>query len=341
EETPQSYLASIDDENHISFVYNFSENPEIRPFSLVTYQYEITKESSPGSNSVSSEEFVFYYEDNRHTWQTINNNTPITIHWYQGDQDFGKILLNTAMSSLEKTEEIVPLSIIKPISIYVYPSTTEVQAVIGVSGQTWVAGHSDPDLNLALVSIAPGPELLPSAERQIPHEIMHLRLYQHMGDSYINLPNWLNEGLASMAELYVNPENVNILSLALEENSLIPISALCNSIPQDTARANLAYAQSFSFTKYIFIRYGMQGIQNLLAQYESGASCESGIQNSFGRSLNQLDQQWQQSSFGNNTAQLALNNFLPWFMLMLIILGVPIVTTVANNRISSKFQEKE
>ena len=101
-------------------------------------------------------------------------------------------------------------------------------------------------------------------ERQIPHEIMHILEYQITGTSYNQIPVWLLEGLASSAELYPNPDYQQVLEKAVDEDSLLPMSVLCQDFPRDLSGALLAYAQSNSFVRFLNQNFGTRDTLSLV-----------------------------------------------------------------------------
>jgi hypothetical protein len=189
-----------------------------------------------------------------------------------------------------------------------------------------------------VVSLPKGPEQRLEMERQIPHELMHIMLYQKVGPSYVNLPAWFNEGLSSIAELYPNPDYQVLLESAYEKGTLLPISSLCTSFPRDAAGAYLAYAESASFTRYLHEQYGSLPIDQLVRQYATGLDCERGIEVALGSSISQLERDWRRETLGEDPWLTALTNLAPWLLLLLAILAVPIVLVIVTLRSKPKPQ---
>jgi hypothetical protein len=155
-----------------------------------------------------------------------------------------------------------------------------------------------------------------------------------MGESYNNLPQWLNEGIASVAELYPNPNYPGYLEQANTSQALIPFSELCDAIPEDADQAIVAYAQSESFVRFLYNRFGTDGLETLIEAYADGAACEEGLQTAFNQTLSQLDHQWQVETFNIVTAPEIepSQEFLSWGGLFVLILFVPLVILVRQLR---------
>ncbi|HEC61921.1 MAG TPA: hypothetical protein ENI27_06660 [bacterium] len=303
-------------------------NQSIRAFSTIIYWFELTMDDG---KIYTSPEYSFDYEDNRYNWQS-RESPPFRVHWYEGDIIFGQNMLDVAILGLNGIQSLLSLSSPKHVDIYAYANSKEMQASLQLSSHTWVGAHTDPDLGVMVVSLPAGPEQRLEMERQIPHELMHILLYEEIGPNYGKLPVWLNEGLASVNELYANPDYLTLLDNAQKNKTLYPISSLCTTFPRDASGAFLAYAQATSFTRYLHQQYGSSGLHDLLRQYADGLDCERGIQVALGSTLTQLEHQWRSEYFGENAFLTALYNLLPWLVLLVAALGVPLGLTIRGLR---------
>ena len=169
-------------------------------------------------------------------------------------------------------------------------------------------------------------------ERQIPHELMHILLYEKLGPAYVNLPSWLNEGLASVAELYPNPDSLILLASRQEKDTLLPITSLCNAFPRDAADAYLAYAEAASFTRFIQLQYGSILLDQIVRQYADGLDCERGIEIALGKTLSQVEREWQREALGDDPWITALKDLAPWLVLLVAVLFVPVALVFATLR---------
>ena len=296
------------------------ESYRLRTFSTIKYHIEARLQ---GNQTYSSLEQRFEYIDNRFTWQ-VREEAPFRVYWYEGDAAFAQTVLDVAQEGLDVLQDLLRApATTTPIKIYIYPDTHVMQEALYAAG-TWVAGHADPDLGVIVVALPPGVEQRLMIERRIPHEIAHIVLFQSVRQGYRNLPTWLSEGIASLAELYPNPDYQIVIQDALDRNSLLPMSVLCQSFPRDVSSTLLSYAQSASFVTYLRDTYGVSGIQNLADQYANGLDCERGAKVALGATLTQLDRQWQREALDENVTLDVFLNILPWLVTMAALLAVPL-----------------
>jgi hypothetical protein len=301
------------------FVYDATQKV-LPPFSTIIFWYQATLEN--GSIQTSGY-FNVVYTDDRFTWRDVSSG-PITLHWYDGDDNFAQAALDAAGKSLLQINEITPLTLGTPINVYVYSTVEDLQGALTLGGQQWVAGHANPELGMVMVAIPPGGLQSIEMETEIPHELAHVMLYRALGKGYNNLPAWLSEGLASMVEGYPNADYAQALSIASKNGSLLPFKDLCDSFPPDTARAFLAYAQSQSFVRYLRDAYGTTGLTALTQTYANGLDCETGTTRALSASLNQLDARWRETALGQNVTGVALRNLSPYLLVMVLVLLVPL-----------------
>jgi hypothetical protein len=324
----ESGVATLQADGEAVFKFDL-ENYTLRPFSKVQYRYRLELEQG---EPYLSDFLSFDYIDNRFDWQKLDD-APFRVHWYVGDVTFAQNTLDVAQQGLLRSQNLLPIELKQSmIDIYVYNNATDLQDALETEGETWIAGHADPSLGVMVVALPSGPDQRLTMAQRIPHELMHILLYEAMGDSYQNLPTWLNEGLASSAELYPNPDYQVLLQNAYQKNSLLSLDTLCETFPRDVSNALLAYAQAASFTNYLHQRFGKSGILALVQNYSNGLSCERGVEAALGKSMAQLERQWRQDTFSENGFSTALGNMLPWLVLLVLILGVPLSLAFLRGR---------
>ena len=327
EENTRVIPLQADPDGFVSYQYDAASNL-LRPFAKIIFWFQVILQDGGTAQSAN---YSFRYADDRFDWVTRQEKN-ISVHWYDGDEAFGMAALDAARNGLQTIQGLFPVEAGEPINIYIYSSPTELQETLFMGGETWVAGHASPALGVALVSIKPSMEQNIAMQQQIPHELAHVMLYRYVGEEYDRLPTWLQEGISSIAELYPNPDYQRALDVALENEMLIPMADLCDPFPRDASRAFLAYAESASFTRYLYNAYGSLELDDLIRAYADGLSCEPGATQALGASLTYLDARWRESVLGANLLGVAWRNFLPYLILFGLILIVPLAEGIAMLR---------
>ena len=293
----------------------------LRPFSRVSWNYRFTL---PDGTTMHSEVFSVRYTDERFPWQTLESGA-LQINWYNGGARFGQSAWNALDAGLKSVSRILPVDTAQPVEFYLYRNVDDLRGTLSAGSRDWIAGHADPSLGVVMVAIEPGPEQDVLMQQRIPHELMHVMMYRAVGEGYLHIPAWLREGAAVLAEVAPNPEYERVFREAVTRQDWIPLRNLCGSFPADAGRAFLAYAESRSFTGYLHELYGSSGLLTLARAYASGADCERGPEIAFGVSLSKLERDWHGSVAGQNNLMPALQNMIPYLVLLCLVLVVPAV----------------
>jgi Peptidase MA superfamily len=309
----------VAEDGSVSFTYDASLNL-FPPFSSIVFWFQATLADD---QTYTSDPVTFQYNDDRFPWQTISK-ANVTVQWYAGDAAFGAAALDAAGAGLLAMRDFISISLTDPVNIYIYSNDTDLQNTLMLGGQEWAGGHSSPEIGVALVAIAPGPNQSIELQTKIPHELTHVMMYRALGDNYARQPLWLLEGIASMVELYPNLEYKRALDDASQKNTLLSFDDLCASFPADAGNAFLAYAQSQSFVTYIRDSYGTSGLTRLTQAYGQGFDCELGATNALGIPLSQLDVRWRENVLGQNVTGVAIRNLSPFVLLLALVLMVPL-----------------
>lgn len=286
------------------------------PFTKISYRYQATLNDG---SKVQGGEGSFQYDDSRFLWQTQESGI-FQIHWYGSDSTLGQMIANIAEESLGETQKLLSIDPPDPLRIYAYTSSDDLQSALQLTSQPWVAGHATPELSMILISVPSGPEKELELQRQIPHEIMHILQYHALGEDMSRQPVWLMEGMASLVEIYPNPEYRSVLQTTASAGNLVPFRSLCDTFPREAAGAFQAYAQSESFVRFLYTKYGASGLQRLMEQYQNGLGCEEGFSAALEVSLQQAEYRWQQETLGINMGGLVLSNLSPYLLVGLLIL---------------------
>jgi len=291
------------------------------PFTEIDYWWEV---QDAAQSRLTTEPQSFQYVDNRFNWQELSQG-PIAVHWYEGNQAFGQTALSTAVTGLTQASLTLGLAQPASVNIYIYADALDAQEALQPSRHLWAEGRTFPDLQLAIVTVAPGLQASRDLGRQLPHEIMHLALAQRLGAGYARLPNWLNEGLAVMNQGQPDPELASALAQADEADALFPLANLCGPFPADPAQAQLAYAESESVVRYIRDHYPLATRAKLLDAYAQGAACEAGVAQGLNLSQADLEQAWRA-----DLAPAATTSPLwwPWAILSAVVLLGGVVMTL-------------
>ncbi len=300
---------------------------QFAPFTTVTYRWQVQLDDG---TTVDVPEQTLRYIDEQFSWSNLSQEN-INVFW-TGNDNVGQTALDVVTAVLPKLESIITIPEDVPVEIYIYPTSADLRAALRLTGRDWVGAHAVPELGVILVTAVNIRTAAADLGQSIPHELVHFYLHHSNPAQAEAIPAWLNEGLATVAETETRPTFENVLETAVDDNATFPFNQLCDSFPNGESDVLLAYAQSSSLIQYLQTQYGNDALKQLVAHYQDGASCDSGIQRTFDMSLAELNNEWIQSlQPQSGTRQFFLRNSL-LFLLILFGFGVTSLFIIRENK---------
>ncbi len=326
-ETEKKKLTPETPSREISLTYTHDvRHYPLPPFADITFWWQI--EDATGNQLRTAPE-QFKYTDNRFRWEQLDA-AGVTIHWVegQGDPAFAQTALDIAQASVKDIHADLRAAIPDPLDIFIYDSERNLEAAMVLTGRDWVGGQARPELGVVVIAVPPEQGYSSRMKRYLPHEITHLMIYELVTpEGYKHVPNWLNEGLATINERLPTPEYTLVLEEAHDIGQLLPLEELCVPFSPDPRTAMLSYAQSASVVTFIRKEYGAEGIRKLLSAYADGAGCTSGVEEALDVSFNKLESNWRISLEPQAEWRAVVDQVGVWVGLWLLslMLAVPMI----------------
>lgn len=122
------------------------------------------------------------------------------------------------------------------------------------------------------------------------HELFHLLIHEKLG--IMNLPRWLDEGLAIFYSDDKKWITSTALSKALATNSVIPLRDIDIVLNFHRAKAELAYQQSYSAVEYILKTYDIDAIRVIVDGFSRGDALDVIFQHATGSDFDSFENEW-------------------------------------------------
>ncbi|MBX7187386.1 MAG: tetratricopeptide repeat protein [Vicinamibacteria bacterium] len=200
-----------------------------------------------------------------------------------------------AAEAIQKLSERYGFSPAGPIRVEAYPSHADFSVrTVGLAG-------------LGALGVCFGPVVAidsPQARERgafnwgstLWHELAHVVT---MGASGNRVPRWLTEGISVHEERRARPGWGDDLSLefllAYQAGRLLSLRDLNNGFvrPRSPDQVSLSYYQASLVVEYMEGRYGLAALRGLLGAYAGGATTEKAFESAIGRTLEQVDAEFQ------------------------------------------------
>ncbi|MDO8688169.1 MAG: peptidase MA family metallohydrolase, partial [Dehalococcoidales bacterium] len=228
------------------------------------------------------------FDDKRYIWRSLTENN-VTMYWYKGNQSFAGELMSAAQQALTRLSKDTGAHLKTPVKIYIYANSQDLQGAM-IFPQEWTGGSAFTEFGIITIGI--DTNNLDWGKLALAHELTHLVVHQMTFNPYIDLPTWLDEGLAMYNEGVLGASFVGTLQRALSANSLISVRSLASPFSANTNEALLAYAQSYSLIEFLVTNYGQSNMLGLLSAFKEGSSYDNALARVYDFDMDGLDTLW-------------------------------------------------
>jgi hypothetical protein len=287
--TRQIVKFTADQQIEVQWEWKFDQSGTLPPGTNLWWQWEVTTETG---EKLQTPVMTTVMIDQRHDWKTISRNG-IYVVWYQGEQEFGREMLEIAVTGLARLEREMGVRPDGEVWITIYPSSAEVVEVVAHVPE-WAGGVAFPEYSSMIIGV--DPRSRGYAYEVIPHEMTHLIVGKLTSNCQgITLPTWLNEGLAVYAEGPISAGYRTSVRNALEKGSLPELVTLRAGFSAYGESASLSYAQSGVVVEFLAREYGSARLADLLAAFQQGLKEDAALTEIYGFGTAQLDRVWRSS----------------------------------------------
>jgi hypothetical protein len=228
------------------------------------------------------------FEDDWFVWQTVEEDN-LRIHWYRGPRSMAEELLAAGHEGLEQLAIDTGVRLEEPVDIYLYEEPLDLRRSIP-GAPAWVGGLAFPEYSTILVAV--NETYLEQGRRTVRHELGHLVITRMTFNCLTNLPVWLSEGLAMVAEGEEDARIAEELQEAVAQDRLLTLQQIESAFSVHANRATLSYAQSYSLVRFLIDTYGQEKMLALLETFREGVTPEEALMRTYGFDAFELENAW-------------------------------------------------
>jgi hypothetical protein len=174
----------------------------------------------------------------------------------------------------------------------------------------------------------------------VRHELVHLRQGSVVP---LNLtPTWFNEGIAVYLTGESHLTDRILLSRAIAQNRIIPLTELSDFLKYNRQQASLAYIESTTVIEFLIQVYGFGVLHKLFQKLSENRSFEQSLFLTTGLELSELDSFWQKYILKRYRwiFLLDIQNMI-WLILPLLAVFVYFIKVARNKTIIQKWNNEE
>jgi hypothetical protein len=206
------------------------------------------------------------------------------------------------------------------IPIYLYRNQTEFASATGRNRPGEVLGRASSE---GYIELEDSGVFAPTSE-VADHELTHIIIFRILGQHIDALPLWVNEGAAKYMSQSWDAIDSSNLGNAAADGSLIELSALTRTFPND--QKSLAYAESASAVMFFIDTYGEPAFARLIHATARTGSFASAMREVTRGTPDQFENAWL-ASIGatSKTTRLILQAIIPVGFVLLCLAALAAV----------------
>lgn len=272
----------------VSLTYRYDPSSDyLPPFTPVIYHWTL---GDNAQHSLTGADQHFDFVDTRFSWSHLTQGE-LSVYWYNQNTAYGQNILNTASQEATSIEHDLNGTLTAPIRVLVYATAQDLRGGLPPNSPNWAGGVALIQFDEALIVVGDAQYPL---QRDLPHELTHLIFHEIAGLDCGGCPLWFDEGMAVYHQIYHESELQAAFDDGVRRKALLPFSSIADQFPQDSNQAELAYAQSWNFIKYLYSTYTQPKVAQVVDALQT-TPFPVAFQQAFSRSIGQMEDQWRVS----------------------------------------------
>jgi hypothetical protein len=270
------------------YIMDMRQTGGLPPGSGLTYWLTVTDTTGSVTETLPQK---IIFNDERYSWKSLQQGM-VTLYWYEGNDAFGKDLMDAIQQSLGRLSEDSGAELENPVNLYIYASSSDLIGAL-VFAQDWTGGVAFTEYGIIAIGIGTSKSSIEWGKGAISHELTHLVVHQVTSNPYNNIPPWLDEGLAMNSEGPLDAQFSGALAVAEADNTLISVRSLSSPFSAYASEAILAYAESYEIVRFLIDNYGRDKMFELLSIFKQGSGYDEALQTVYGFDMASLNTRWQ------------------------------------------------
>ncbi len=233
---------------------------------------------------------LWRYEDPRFDWQSLKEGD-LEVAWYD-DRGVAQSMLDEGLEALEEISPFLGLGRdeLIPIKVYVWANTEDARAVERIASERFeesvVTGGTRVLADLVHV--------YQPSRWVVRHELTHVLTKLAGEGPYGDLPAWLDEGMATIAEGDWQDRRGAALQYAINNDLVLSLRSM-ESPSNRPGFVDIFYGQSAAIVLHLIQEYGPEQMNELFETFKEGSSVNDALMKVYGLNRAELDNQWRAS----------------------------------------------
>ena len=231
---------------------------------------------------------IWRYEDPRFEWQSLKQGD-LEVAWYH-DRGVAQLMLEQGLEALAEISPFLGLEELIPIKVYVWANTEDARQVERIQSERF----EESVITGGTRVLADLVHIYTPSRWVVRHELTHVLTKLAGEGPYGDLPAWLDEGMATIAEGDWLDRRGGALQFAINNDQVLSLRSM-ESPSNRPGFVDIFYGQSAAVVLYLLREYGTDKMNELFATFKEGSSVEDALDRVYGLSRDELDNAWRAS----------------------------------------------
>ncbi len=273
-------------EVNLVHVWDTSGNT-VPPFIEITYHWRITDSAG---NTFTTSPVRTEYADSTHDWQSLGNERVI-VYWYERPDDFGEALFEAAAEGYDHVASITGAMTERAARVVIYDEQDDFCAFYAPNScQEWVGGQT-----FSGITVQWGTDQDWFAHDIVPHELAHVVYNEIFRETWVRVPTWFNEGIATYNERHDHVDDMDVVLKAAADGELIPLRHLATQASgQAHGSVHLWYSEAYSLVAFIADTYGEEKLGEVILTLADNHPMEETLQQTLDMDLIEFEMGWRE-----------------------------------------------
>ena len=249
------------------------------------WRWEFVYESG---ETFETEPQIWRYEDPRFEWQSLKDGD-LEIAWYD-NRGVAETMLREGLAALDEISPFLGLDELIPIKVYVWANTEDARQVERIESERF----EESVITGGTRVLADLVHVYQPSRWVVRHELTHVLTKLAGEGPYGDLPAWLDEGMATLAEGDWLDRRGPALQFAINNDQVLSLRSM-ESPSNRPGFVDIFYGQSAAIVLYLLQEYGNEKMNELFSTFKAGSSVEDALQSVYGLSRDELDNEWRAS----------------------------------------------
>ncbi len=231
---------------------------------------------------------IWRYEDPRFEWESLTSGDLEVV--YYDDRGVAEQMLSEGLLALEEISPFLGLDELIPIKVYVWANPSDAREVERIESESF----EESVITGGTRVLADLVHIYQPSRWVVRHELTHVLTKLAGEGPYGDLPAWLDEGMATIAEGDWLDRRGGALRYAINNDLVLSLRSM-ESPSNIPGYVDIFYGQSAAIVLFLLEEYGTEAMNDLFQIFKEGSSVEDALQTVYGLGRTEVDNAWRDS----------------------------------------------